>query len=62
MFVEGRKDAKTPVYLHVDIKTSELFAVPISDKTVGSLEMAFDKVLAKHKASDHQLKKMNLPS
>ena len=58
MFVEGRKDAKTPVYMHVDIKTSQLFAVPISDKTVGSLELAFDKVLAKHKASDRQLKKV----
>jgi hypothetical protein len=58
MFVEGRFDKKLPVYVHVDVATKFRIVVPLKDKTLSSLQEAFDRVLSKHRVHGCMLKKL----
>ena len=55
MFVESRGEKKMPVYVHVDVKTKYRMTVALKDKTISSLQGAFDTILNKHKVHKREL-------
>ena len=44
MFIEGRSDAKTPFYVHVDVATKLIMGYAMRDKTYGEMLRAIEHV------------------
>jgi hypothetical protein len=56
MFVEGRADYKTPLYVHVDVATKAIIGVPMKNKDEESCLSAFKAVQAAHSIEGAELK------
>ena len=49
MFIEGRHDVKTPMYIHVDVATKLIIGYSLKNKTYGEVHRAIEYVGELHK-------------
>ena len=58
MFVEGRAEVKTPLYVHVDVYSKAIIGVPMKNKTMESCLEAVKATVAHHRVASTELKKL----
>jgi hypothetical protein len=56
MFVEGRAEIKTPLYVHADVKSKLIIGVPMKDKTREACLDAFKTIKSAHQVANRRLK------
>ena len=58
MVIEGRNDAKTPFYMHVDVATKLIMGYAMRDKTNGEMVRAIEHVGEQHGLLGHKLERL----
>ena len=58
MFIEGRHDVKTPMYIHVDVATKLIIGYSLKNKTYGEVHRAIEYVGEQHKLMGKKLERL----
>ena len=58
MFIERRNDAKTPLYVHVDVATKLIMGYAMLDKTYGEMVRAIEHVGEQYGLLGHKLERL----
>ena len=58
MFIEGRHDVKTPMYIHVDVATKLIIGYSLKSKTYGDVHRAIEYVEEQHKLMGKKLERL----
>ena len=58
MFIEGRHEVKTPMYIHVDVATKLIIGYSLKNKTYGEVHRAIEYVDEQHKLMGKKLERL----